>query len=94
MSDRHLADIMITDIVRYTALMGKYEDRAFEVLHKNGEIHTKFIKQFNGTMIKEMGDGMLTQFPSAANAVQCTIGIQKMAKRKNRWLNPDRNPSW
>lgn len=29
-----------TDIVGYTALMGSDEDRAFEVLQKNREIHS------------------------------------------------------
>jgi class 3 adenylate cyclase len=48
-----------TDIVGYTALMGSDEDKAFEVLRKNREIHNKFIEHFNGTLIKEMGDGML-----------------------------------
>jgi adenylate cyclase len=56
---RRLAAIMFTDIVGYTALMGSDEDRAFEVLHKNREIHSKLIEQFKGTLIKEMGDGML-----------------------------------
>jgi hypothetical protein len=39
--------------------MGSDEDKAFEVLRKNREIHNKFIEHFNGTLIKEMGDGML-----------------------------------
>jgi len=63
---RKLAAIMFSDIVGYTALMGSDEEHAFEVLRKNREIHKKFIDQFNGTLIKEMGDGMLFQSFSAA----------------------------
>jgi TolB-like protein len=74
---RKLAAIMFTDIVGYTALMGSDEDNAFEVLRKNREIHTKFISKFNGTLIKEMGDGMLISFDLASNAVRCAIDIQK-----------------
>jgi adenylate cyclase len=59
MQERRLAAIMFTDIVGYTALMGSDEDRAFEVLRKNRKIHSKLIEQLNGTIIKEMGDGML-----------------------------------
>ena len=66
---RHAA-IMFTDIVGYTALMGSDEDKAFEVLKKNQEIHNKLINQFSGTLIKEMGDGMLISFNLASDAVR------------------------
>ena len=65
MSERRLAAIMFTDIVGYTVLMGSDEDRAFEILGMNREIHTKLIEKFNGTLIKEMGDGMLASFTFA-----------------------------
>ena len=55
-----------TDIVGCTALMGSDEDRAFEVLSKIREIHTKLIEKYNGTLIKEMGDGMLVSFSHAS----------------------------
>ena len=79
---RKLAAIMFTDIVGYTALMGSDEDRAFEVLHKNRKIHTRLIEQFNGTLIKEMGDGMLVSFNLASDAAQCAIEIQKRAREE------------
>jgi TolB-like protein/class 3 adenylate cyclase/Tfp pilus assembly protein PilF len=79
---RHAA-IMFTDIVGYTALMGSDEDKAFEVLKKNQEIHNDLIKQFNGTLIKEMGDGMLISFHLASEAVRCGIAIQKVCKEQD-----------
>ncbi len=79
---RHAA-IMFTDIVGYTALMGSDEDKAFEVLRKNQDIHNKLIGQFNGTLIKEMGDGMLISFPLASDAVRCAIEIQKVCKEQD-----------
>ena len=80
MPQRRLAAIMFTDIVGYTALMGSNEDHALEILRKNREIHVELIKQYNGTLIKEMGDGTLAQFNSAVDAVQCAIGIQTRAR--------------
>ena len=56
--ERRHAAIVFTDIVGYTALMGSDEDRAFEVLKENRKIHSKYLHQFNGILIKEMGDGM------------------------------------
>ncbi len=83
---RQLAAIMFTDIVGYTALMGADEDRAFEVLKKNQEIHHAVIKNFNGTLIKEIGDGMLISFPLASDAVKCAIEIQKTCKKQDYQL--------
>ena len=77
-----LAAIMFTDIVGYTAMMGSDEDRAFEVLRKNRAIHTLFIDQYNGTLIKEMGDGILAQFRSSIDAVQCAIDIQRKVREE------------
>jgi adenylate cyclase len=79
-SARRHAAIMFTDIVGYAALMGADEDRAFEVLSINREIHSNLIDQFDGTLIKEMGDGMLISFNLASNAVRCAIEIQKKSK--------------
>jgi class 3 adenylate cyclase len=75
--DRKLAAIMFTDIVGYTALMGTDQDRAFEVLHKNREIHLSLIEKYHGKLIKELGDGMLAQFSSALDAVRCALDIQE-----------------
>lgn len=82
MQERRLAAIMFTDIVGYTVLMGSDEDRAFKILRKNREIHTKFLEQYNGNLIKEMGDGMLTSFKVASDAAQCAIAIQKATKEQ------------
>jgi len=80
--DRRLAAIMFTDIVGYTALMGSDEDKAFDMLARNREIHLKFIKEFNGTLIKEIGDGTLVSFSLSTEAVRCSINIQKECKKQ------------
>ena len=71
---RKLAAIMFTDIVGYTVLMGQDEDKAFEILRKNRKIHNGSIEKFNGTLIKEMGDGMLISFDLASEAVRWHAG--------------------
>jgi len=83
MPERRLAAIMFTDIVGYTALMGSDEERAFEVLRKNREIHNRYIETFHGTLIKEMGDGMLITFNLATEAVRCAIEIQKACREQD-----------
>ncbi len=81
--DRHHAAIMFTDIVGYTALMGKDEDSAFDMLRRNHSLHQNLIEKHNGKLIKEIGDGTLASFPLASNAVRCAIDIQKESKDQN-----------
>jgi adenylate cyclase len=82
-STRQLAAIMFTDIVGYTALMGKDEQRAFDILHKNRQLQKPLIKQYNGRWIKELGDGVLASFPTASEAVLCATEIQKQCNTAN-----------
>src|SRR6187431_3016014 len=74
---RQLAAIMFTDIVGYTALMSKDEQRAFDLLRKNRENQQVIIEQFNGRWIKDLGDGVLASFKSVLNAVNAAIKIQE-----------------
>ncbi len=80
MSERRLAAIMFTDIVGYTALMGKDEKKAFECLKKNRRIQWRLIKKFKGKWLKEMGDGILASFSSNIDAVMCAVSIQTAAE--------------
>ena len=74
---RQLAAIMFTDIVGYTALMGEDEKKAFELLYKNRQLQEPLIQKFNGTWIKELGDGVLASFLTVTEAVLCASEIQK-----------------
>lgn len=77
---RKLAAIMFTDLVGYTALMEKDEHRALKLLQKNREVQKPLIEKHGGTWLKEIGDGTLSSFPSAIDAVNCSIEIQRMLK--------------
>lgn len=72
---RQLAAIMFTDIVGYTALMGEDEKMAFELLNQNRQIQKKLIEEFNGKWIKELGDGVLSTFPTITDSVNCASAI-------------------
>ncbi|TAL44805.1 MAG: adenylate/guanylate cyclase domain-containing protein [Chitinophagaceae bacterium] len=76
-SSRQLAAIMFTDIVGYTALMGSDEQKAFDLLRKNREIQKPLIKHYNGTWIKELGDGVLASFHTVTDAVFCAAAIHQ-----------------
>src|SRR5215467_11606311 len=73
---RQLAAIMFTDIVGYTSLMGRDEQKAFEILQKNRDIQKPIIEQNGGKWIKELGDGILASFPTVSDAVTAAVSIQ------------------
>src|SRR2546427_6187214 len=73
---RKLAAIMFTDIAAYTALMGKDEQRARQVLERSRELLDRVIPKFNGKLIEHVGDGSLSSFDSAVEAVKCACAIQ------------------
>src|SRR5688572_1813081 len=76
-STRQLAAIMFTDIVGYTALMGKDERKAFDLLKVNREIQKPLIKQYQGIWIKELGDGVMASFHTVTDAVFCAAAIHQ-----------------
>jgi len=68
---------MFTDIVGYTALMGRDEQKAFDLSTKNRQIQKPIIEQHGGHWIKELGDGVLTSFSTVSDAVTAAIKIQE-----------------
>lgn len=71
---------MFTDIVGYTALMGYDEGKALDKLRKSHQIQKDLIEKYDGKWLKEIGDGVLAEFNSALNAVECAIAIQKASE--------------
>ena len=69
--ERKLAAIMFTDIAGYTEQMSKDQDLAFVLLEEKQSKFKPLIKEHNGTLIKEMGDGTLSQYPTAIDASKC-----------------------
>lgn len=77
MATRKLSAIMFTDIVGYTSMMADNEQTALNAVAKNREIQQAEIARHDGTWLKQMGDGTLSSFDSAINAVNCAIAIQE-----------------
>jgi len=81
-SKRQLSAIMFTDIVGYTALMGKDSAKALELIRISKQIQKPLVEKYNGKWLKEMGDGAMAQFSTALDAVNCSIEIQESARAK------------
>jgi len=73
---RELAAIMFSDVVGYTAIMGRDEQQALRALKDHRELLRLLLPKFNGRMVGEIGDGTLTSFHSAIDAVNCAREVQ------------------
>ena len=67
---------MFTDMVGYTALMGHDERKTLQLLERQRVLLTSLLRQHNGELLKEIGDGTLSSFQSALDAVNCAVAIQ------------------
>ena len=83
--DRGLAAIMFSDIVNYTSLMGSDEGKALKILEENRISHLRYIREHKGTLLKEMGDGILTSFKSVSGAVRCALALQRDINGKGKY---------
>ena len=82
--ERRLAAILAADMVGYSRLMESDEDNVLsrQKSHRR-ELIDPEIAKCRGRIVKTTGDGMLAEFASAQDAVQCSINIQSgMASRE------------
>lgn len=82
--ERKLAAILAADMVGYSRLMEADERGtiARQKTHRNDLIDPK-IGEYHGRIVKTTGDGMLVEFASAVDAVECAVAIQRaMAARE------------
>ncbi len=74
---RQLAAIMFTDIQGYTKLMQQDEEKAIEIRNKHRNIFNASTEEHSGKILQYYGDGTLSIFSSAIDAVNCAIEMQK-----------------
>jgi TolB-like protein/class 3 adenylate cyclase/Flp pilus assembly protein TadD len=82
--ERRLAAILAADVVGYSRLMGEDEAGTLAALkaHREALIDPKIVEH-QGRIVKTTGDGMLVEFPSVVEAVQCAVEIQNGMGERN-----------
>ncbi len=78
----HLAAILFTDIVGYTAMMQKDELEAMAVIRQYTSVLEKLVAEHNGEVVNNYGDGSLCTFNSATEAIKCAVEIQQQLQKK------------
>jgi len=74
---RLLAAIMFTDIVGYTAMMQENETAAAAIRQRHRNIFNSEHERYQGQILQYYGDGTLSIFQSAVEAVKCAISMQQ-----------------
>jgi adenylate cyclase len=89
-SRRKLAAILSADVVGYSHLMAANEAATVETLKSYRDIIARLVVRRGGRVINAPGDALLAEFPSAVEAVQAAIEIQKSLEGHNIELEPER----
>jgi TolB-like protein/Flp pilus assembly protein TadD len=89
---RRLAAIMAADVVGYSRLMEADEAGTHAALKSwRKEALEPVVARHQGRIFKLTGDGVLVEFGSAVNAVQCAVELQHRMAAANAGLPPDRH---
>ena len=74
---RKLTTILAADAEGYSRLMETDEIGALRELHEARAIFSRFIDRHRGRIANTAGDGLIAEFPSVVEAVQCAIEVQQ-----------------
>ncbi|WP_274628423.1 tetratricopeptide repeat protein [Arvimicrobium flavum] len=86
--DRKLSAILAADVVGYSTLMERDEAGTFERLRAGRkELFEPEIARHHGQIFKLMGDGMLAEFGSVVDAVECAVSLQRGLSERNASLS-------
>jgi adenylate cyclase len=87
---RRLVAILAADIAGYSALMRADEEATVRDLKAHQSTILPMIKDHNGRVIDTAGDGILAEFGSVVNAVECAVALQKTLAERNTTLEAGR----
>jgi class 3 adenylate cyclase/tetratricopeptide (TPR) repeat protein len=90
-TQRHLAAIFAADVVGYARLMEQDEADTFARLRAHRkELFEPEIAKHRGRVFKLMGDGLLAEFGSVVDAVECAVVLQRGMAERNNGVPEDR----
>jgi adenylate cyclase len=74
---RKLTTILAADAAGYSSVMETDEVRTLEALRAARSVFAQFIARHHGRIANTAGDGLVAEFPSVVEAVQCAIEVQR-----------------
>ena len=87
---RRLSAIVAADVAGYSRLMGLDEAGTARILREHRAIADAVVAQHGGRIVKTTGDGLLIEFPSVVDAVECAVAVQTAMAERNESVPRDR----
>jgi adenylate cyclase len=88
--ERRLAAILSADAVGYSRLMAEDEAATIRTLTDYRAEIALLVEQHRGRVVDSPGDNILTEFPTALDAVRCAVEIQGVLGARNASLPAER----
>jgi adenylate cyclase len=89
-AQRRLAAILAADVVGYSRLMQVDEAGTLAALKtRRREVLRPAVARHRGRIVKVMGDGVLVEFASAVDAVECAVALQEAMEAANAGVPED-----
>ena len=89
--DRRLSAILAADVVGFASHNERDEAGTFERLRAHRkELFEPEIARHHGRIFKLMGDGLLAEFASVVDAVECAVVLQRGMAERNGGIDDDR----
>src|SRR4030081_1208619 len=83
-AERRLAAVLAADVAGYSRLMGSDEKRTLADLKRFRQtLIDPQISAHHGRIVKTTGDGMLVEFASVVDAVECAEQVQRAMAAQN-----------
>src|SRR5262245_46076936 len=87
---RRLAAIVAADVAGYSRLMGLDEVGTARTLREHRKVTDALVEKHGGRLVKSTGDGVLLEFPSVVDAVECAVAVQEVMAQRNEGVPVDR----
>src|SRR5215813_128300 len=87
---RRLAAIVAADVAGYSRLMGLDEVGTARTLREHRKVTDALVERHGGRIVKTTGDGVLLEFPSVVDAVECAVAMQAAIAVRNQGVREDR----
>ena len=87
--DRRLSAILAADVAGYSRLMGLDEVGTARVLRGHRSVTDALVAKHGGRIVKTTGDGLLLEFPSVVDAVECAVAVQAVMAERNNGVPQD-----